>query len=432
MSPDAKSKHVAAALIILSILYVAEVPYLSLLARLLFHTLLLGYLARKPLGLGKSRWVLFESILLSIAVTTCAGMLAGVYLPVAGLASSLLMLAVAWALFLRFGFEKPAIPAEYLNFALIFLFASVPLAIMLLLNPYAGFISDGWWHCPVLNTIRYDGLPPQNPWLSGATLAYPYAYHVFLSYAFGGGLFCLDQFGIFAVLLMFAQALGIYCILAEFGGKKIGKLEALAGSFVFTWASTIGGLFFAWDAITKIPAIGISGFMEFMKTNHGPHMWYGAMKLLFPSGLNIPFQGMAMVGSPQFLLLVGILYFLLKKSEMVGYGIKKSDIGVALCLAPLCAVSPVVGLIAAIALSLFILYERGLAGVAAIGAVGIATFLIDVSYILAVLGKPAVGGGVIGLSPDALPTLLLAAFGISPLLVFAFLGAKEIDAKVRA
>ncbi len=415
----------AIGLVLILALYLFAIPVISFLARLFFHAFLLGALARRPLGLKGN--ALLESFLLSIGITACAGMAIGNFFAPQDVASKFAMALLALVLFalnngkLPVSFKRPSRELIYIA-----VFSIAGIGLMLLLNPYAGFISDGWLHCSILNTIGDQKLPPSNPWLSDASLAYPYAYHVFLSYAFQGELFCLNQFGIFAVLIMFAQALGIYCILLEFGGKRIGTKEALAGSFVFTWASSIGGLAFIWDLLTKVPTIGVSGFLAFLKSVHGPHMWQGAMKFLVPTGLNLPFQGMAMVGSPQLLLIIGISYLLLKKSETVGLGIKKTDMGIALCLAPLCAISPVVGVITAVALSLHMLYTRNARGIIPVVFIGLSTALIDFSYMKAVLGKGSmVGGSLIGISPYSIPTFALLIIGFAPLIILAWLAYKE-------
>jgi hypothetical protein len=410
----------AIGLILILAPYLFAIPIISLLARLFFHAFLLGALARRPFGLKGN--ALLESILLSIGITACAGMMIGNFFAPQDIASRFAMALLALVLFvlnngrLPVSFERPSREIIYIA-----VFSMTGIGLMLFLNPYTGFISDGWLHCSILNTIGDQKLPPSNPWLSDASLAYPYAYHVFLSYAFQGELFCLNQFGIFAVLMMFAQALGIYCILLEFGGKKIGVKEALAGSFVFTWASSIGGLVFVWDLLTKVPAVGVSGFLAFLKSVHGPHMWQGAMKFLLPTGLNLPFQGMAMVGSPQLLLVIGIAYFLLKKSETVGLGIKKADVGIALFLAPLCAISSLIGVIAAVALSVHIVGTRWIRGIAPIIFIGLSTVLIDFSFIKAVLGKASMLPGTRAelFSPLSIWTFALLIIGFLPLIILA-------------
>ncbi|MFH1447731.1 MAG: hypothetical protein ABIG39_02610 [Candidatus Micrarchaeota archaeon] len=437
------NKHRATViLVLLSILYLTEVPLVSLLSKLLVHGFLIGYFGRGLLGLKEKGGALFESFLLSMTITICAGMLIGLVVPLGDVVSKSIMLAVLWGLF-RFSRITLVVPEISRTVIFIFLFSSVPLGLMLLLNPYTGFISDGWWHCSILNTIGGDTLPPANPWFSGAELAYPYSYHAYLFFATGGEMFCLHAFGLFAVAMMFFQALGIYYILKRFGGIGVGERGAVASSFVFTWASSIGGLFFMWDAVRIIGTGGISTFLVFLKDHHGPHMWHGAMKGAYHwlyhnvdivkgitgsgvdvtnVGINLPFQGMAMVGAPQLLFIIGILYFLLKDSGDLVAGVKKSDVGVILCLAPLCANSPVNGVVAALALSLYLLCKRRISAIIPILLVAAFTAIVDSSYILAILGKGShVGGSLLALpySQYAPPTLMVLIIGFSPLIYFA-------------
>ncbi len=434
-------------LVLLSLFYLLPVPFLSLFAKLCIHVFLLGYFARPLLGL-KGKEVLFESFLLSMAISTSVGMFLGGFVPLNDIGIGIIF--CLWIIYLLSEKTVFALPSDSRFVAVIFVFSVIPLGTMLLLNPRTGLISDGWWHCSILNTLG-GNLPPQNPWFAQpeSILAYPYSYHVYLFLSTGGEMFCLHSFGLFALLLMFFQGLGIYRVLLLFGGKKIGESGAIITSFVFTCVSTIGGIFFLWDAGRIIPSEGLSAFLSFLKDHHGPHMWHGAMKGTYywfsqtfgfgldgidpmNVGINIPFQGMAMVGGPQLLFIIGVIYFLLKEGKPLLRGITRSDLGIALCLAPLCANSPVNGLVAAVALSLFLLYKRAYAGknpvgaIMPIGFIGIFTAVVDSSYIHASLTKGGVGGSIIGiLAPNALPVLALAVLGFSPLVLLGFLVWKE-------
>lgn len=395
---------------LLAVGYLVEVPGLSVVSSLVIHIFLLGFVARLWIQ-RKSGSVIIESVLLSLVVTTAIGLLLGNFFTVADLGSRLFMLGIllVGALMKRKEIETAVnriileLKKEGQTYLLIVGATAIPFFIIFLANPTYGLISDGWWHCSIYNTVTLDTLPPSNPWYSGESLGYPYAYHVYLAYA-ARMLHCLDGLNLFAFLVAASAMLGIYALGKEtFGKKKIAIIAALA----FLFISHAGGIVFLYDLIRLLPTLGLEGYFDFLKSVHGPHVYYGHLRFLDFSVL-IPFQMASMMAVFHFGLLVALLYFLFKRAKII----------VGLALGGLFATNPVVGILGGLTTALFVLFTGEWKRIAIWIGAAILALLVAGNYIQATLEKMQVIGGEI--SSVAGPSLLLGfLLGYIALIVLA-------------
>ena len=400
-------------LLLILVFSLVNVHALALISRLIIHVFLLGFFAR-TLILPKGENPLFESLILSIALSSSIGLLLGNFLMVASFYSRLFFVLIILVLYAHWIYSKKTMP-NFLNskdvyFLGILLFLCLlSLGLLFLLNPTIALLSDGWWHCPVFNTIDLGTLPPQNPWMAGVPLAYPYSYHVFLKYSVGDLLPCVYALDIFSVHLTFLSLFAVYLLAKEIRISREARKTAFFTAFIFMFISTIGGVFFLYDAITALLHTSLSDFLIFLKSVHGPHMWYSAMKFMGISGIGVPFQSSAMVGFPQLAYFFAVLYF----------AIRRNQLAVSICLAPLISNNTIIGIVAALTVALFFIMSHR-TGVIIILRIALISFLINLNYFLALLSKLGnVGASIFGFSKHALPVFVGFLVAYSPLIIIS-------------
>ena len=388
--------------------YLADIPGMALLSALFLHLFFIGFIARA--WLGNRRNVVIESLLLSVGITAASGLVLGNAFPVADVWSRATILGLtvlgAWLkrrhlsnAWQRLGKEW-RIEGRWI--LIILAAAALPFFVIFLTNPTYGLISDGWWHCSIYNTIQLGGLPPANPWYASEPLGYPYAYHVYLAYA-ARQLDCFQALNSFNYVVTAIGMLAIYAIAKEtFGNKKTATLASVA----FLFVSHLGGAVFLYDLIQMLPSTGLEGYLEFLQSVHGPHVYYGHLAFM-GSALIIPFQMATMMAGFHFALLGAVLYFLHQRKELV----------VGVLLGTLVATNPVAGILGVLTTGIFFLLTyshqrlKNWIGAAVVG------IIIASNYIGALLDKMNVVGGTLVVG-DASPHLLAGFIaGYLPLLI---------------
>ena len=408
-----KPNTTAIATILLLALGLLNIPIASNISNAIVYLFLLGFFAREKLGLKDKDRALFESCLLSIGITTSLALLMGIVLPPAAIASKAAMALVVLSFML---ISKDAkIQDVFANRDLrnkniiMFLGALLPLAFIFALNPTIMFLSDGWWHCSIFNTVGLKSLPPSNPWMAGVSLGYPYSYHLYLNYAFGQGS-CVTAMDSFTILMAFLTMAGIFWLTKEIYPQSSNKL-ALIAALMFIFVSTIGGIAFLYDVATKLPAGGVSAYLAFLKGVHGPHAWYSFAKFTGLPGIGMPFAQNAMVGSFHLPLLFGILYF----------SVRKRFFEAVLLLAPLVSSQPMLGILTSITFGIYVLLTRYLNPIR-LAMLAIGAMLVDITYISALFSKVgSVGSSVLGITSKAALGALNFFIAYLPLVVIAVL-----------
>lgn len=292
-------------------LYITDIPALGIAAKLVVYLFLLGFFIRKELKLQGNE--ITESIFLSVLGTVCFGLILGNMVFVADLISRIAVITILAGLFVKqdMQLQLPKIGTTVRDYTLIFLIGGIPFILIFILNPTYSLISDGWWQCSILNTIDQGKLPPANPWSVQSTLAYPYAYHILIKYAIGK-LDCFASFNLFALITTWLTMIAIYEIAK---GIYKNRTTAIIAGLSFILISHTGGIAFLYDMLIKLPQLGVSGYLEFLKTIHGPHQYYGTMAFM-KSLVITPMQMATMMNSIHFMGLAFLLYFLSKKNTL--------------------------------------------------------------------------------------------------------------------
>ncbi len=297
---------------------------------------------------------------------------------------------------------------------IIIAFVLIPLLPIFLFNPATAYISDGWWHFSVFNSVNQNTLPPPNPWLNGATVAYPYVHHVLTSAVFGQTNLQPQYVFIFMIsMVSIVFSCGMYAIARLF----YTPVQSLWASFTFYLVSSIGSLLFVWDFMHyAIQSNLIPGFTEFLFARSGPHMWHAGMKFINPAGIGVIFNGSAMVGTSQFLLMIICAYFFLKEEYVPCF----------MAYAGIITSNPIMGIIYAISLGLYGFW-RGWKTTIIIAVGGIAAALVSGSYLISLISKLGnISSSALDIfSPAAGWGFVLFVVGYAPLIVLAGLQIQE-------
>ena len=298
----------------LAALSATSIPVLSVAARVLLVLYGIGWAVLRILALPSSH--------ATRSVVSIACSLAIILLLIAFMPPNSVRLRVAFALVAillgAYAFVKPAraVPL-HTRWWLPALACSIPLVLIFVINPAIPFLSDGWWHGSLYGVIKHASVPFPNPWLGEHSVAYPFGLPVLLAYLFGDTPIFPGPLFIASTLVCIALASSV---IAESFGTRAGASRGFWTAFGFLYISTIGSIIFCVSAARAVFSSGISSYVEFLRAHAGPHMWYTAMKVVYPIagadpvGVFLPFQGAAMMAFLPILLFFSNTLFCFSKT----------------------------------------------------------------------------------------------------------------------
>ena len=408
--------------VILCILAVLPIPIVSEIARLVLFTYVVG---KSVTSVVRGKTTILENALVSVATTTSMLLALSLVTNPTGVIARLII-SVFVLVLLGVGIYKKTFVSTNLVFnkttLLIVVLAIAPLVIMFLLNPFYHLISDGWWHYSIYGLIETTSFPLANPWLADVSLAYPFAMHTFLAYIFGNGIVPVHiVFFVGMLISTVLIVLTVYTLACKVMSKKAAILAGLGSLYL----STIGGLFFLIDIIRLLPK-GITYYTDYLFMHSGPHLWYGAMKILpLPNGrgLNLPLQSTTMVAFFGLVLLIGILYFIYIKKPLYA----------AILFIPLLATNPIYAVVAAICIGGTWLYDYKQKGVIWSILLAITTIGINIGYVKGLLSKEVISGvGFFGFfTANAWWMLVAFCIGYIPFIILSIRELRKKTTKKR-